>query len=190
MELADHTALITGGTAGIGWESARLMAAEGADVIISGRDRERGEAAAERIGAGARFVQADLSDMDSVKSLVRQCGNVDIVVNNAANFTGAATVDQDVAMFESIFCTNVRGAYFLVAGIVPGMLARGRGSIVNITSMVASKGVAGCIRIQRLEGGPGVVHPHLGRRIRKAGRTGQQRRPRPDPNRRRGRRVG
>ena len=143
MELADHTALITGGTAGIGWESARLMAAEGADIIISGRDRERGEAAAERIGAGARFVHADLSDMDSVKSLVRQCGNVDIVVNNAANFTGAATVDQDVAMFESIFSTNVRGAYFLVAGIVPGMLGRGRGSIINITSMVASKGVAG-----------------------------------------------
>jgi NAD(P)-dependent dehydrogenase (short-subunit alcohol dehydrogenase family) len=143
MELADHTALITGGTAGIGWESARLMAAEGADVIISGRDRGRGEAAAERIGAGARFVQADLSDMDSVGSLVRQCGNVDIVVNNAANFTGSATVDQDVAMFESIFSTNVRGAYFLVAGIVPGMLGRGRGSIINITSMVASKGVAG-----------------------------------------------
>jgi NAD(P)-dependent dehydrogenase (short-subunit alcohol dehydrogenase family) len=143
MELADHTALITGGTAGIGWESARLMAAEGADVIISGRDRGRGEAAAERIGAGARFVQADLSDMDSVGSLVRQCGNVDIVVNNAANFTASATVDQDVAMFESIFSTNVRGAYFLVAGIVPGMLGRGRGSIINITSMVASKGVAG-----------------------------------------------
>ena len=143
MELADHTALITGGTAGIGWESARLMAAEGAQVIISGRDRERGENAAAQIGANARFVQADLSDMDSVNSLVVQCGSVDIVVNNAANFTGAATVDQDRALFESIFCTNVRGAYFLVAGVVPGMLARGRGSIVNVTSMVAFKGVAG-----------------------------------------------
>ncbi len=143
MELADHTALITGGTAGIGWESARLMAAEGAQVIISGRDAQRGEAAAARIGVGARFVQADLSDLDSVRSLVKQCGDVDVVVNNAANFTGAATVDQDVAVFESIFCTNVRGAYFLVAGIVPGMLDRGRGSIINVTSMVASKGVAG-----------------------------------------------
>jgi NAD(P)-dependent dehydrogenase (short-subunit alcohol dehydrogenase family) len=143
MELAEHTALITGGTAGIGWESARLMAAEGAQVIISGRDAERGEAAATRIGGNARFIQADLSDMDSVRSLVKQAGNVDIVVNNAANFTGAATVDQDVAMFESIFCTNVRGAYFLVAGIVPGMLERRQGSIINITSMVASKGVAG-----------------------------------------------
>ncbi|ORB17306.1 short-chain dehydrogenase, partial [Mycolicibacterium moriokaense] len=87
MELADHVALITGGTAGIGWESARLMASEGATVIISGRDRERGEQAAARLGEKARFVQADLSDMESVHSLVQQVGAVDVVVNNAANFT-------------------------------------------------------------------------------------------------------
>lgn len=143
VELADHKALITGGTAGIGWESARLMAAEGAEVIISARDARRGEAAVERIGGSARFIQADLSDMDSVRSLVEKCGTLDIVVNNAANFAGAATVDQDVALFEHIFCTNVRGAYFLVAGLVPGMLERGSGSIINVSSMVASKGVAG-----------------------------------------------
>ena len=166
MELASHIALITGGTAGIGWESARLMAAEGAEVIISGRDRERGEAAAARIGANARFVQADLSDMESVKALVQQVGAVDIVVNNAANFTGAATVDADVAVFESIFDTNVRGAYFLIAGLVPGMLERGRGSIVNVTSMVAFKGVPGASGLQRFQGGAGVADPHLGRRVR------------------------
>src|SRR3954452_8887296 len=143
MELAHHTALITGGTAGIGWESARLMEAEGADVIVTGRDRERGEKAAAGIGENARFVQADLSDLDSVKSLVEQCGSVDIVVNNAATFPGAVTVEQSVASFESIFDTNVRGAYFLVAALVPGMLERGRGSIVNVTSMVAFKGVPG-----------------------------------------------
>lgn len=143
MELANHTALITGGTAGIGWESARLFAAEGAEVIISGRDRQRGETAAASIGERARFVQADLADLDSVKSLVRQCGDVDIVVNNAASFPAAATVDQDVASFDSMFDTNVRGAYFLVAGLVPGMIDRGRGSIVNITTMVAFKGVPG-----------------------------------------------
>jgi NAD(P)-dependent dehydrogenase (short-subunit alcohol dehydrogenase family) len=78
VELANHIALITGGTAGIGWESARLLAAEGAAVIISGRDRERGEMAAGRIGANARFVQADLADMDAVRSLVQQCENTSI----------------------------------------------------------------------------------------------------------------
>jgi NAD(P)-dependent dehydrogenase (short-subunit alcohol dehydrogenase family) len=143
VELANHVALITGGTAGIGWESARLMAAEGAAVIISGRNRDRGEAAAARIGANTRFVQADLADLDSVRSLIRQCENVDIVVNNAAAFPAAATVDQDVAPFEAIFDTNVRGAYFLVAGLVPGMLERGRGSIVNVTTMAAFIGVPG-----------------------------------------------
>jgi NAD(P)-dependent dehydrogenase (short-subunit alcohol dehydrogenase family) len=143
VELVDHKALITGGTAGIGFQAARLMAAEGAEVVLSGRDQQRGEAAAERIGGAARFVRADLADLESVQSLVAQSGDVDIVVNNAASFPGALTVDQDVASFESIFDTNVRGAYFLVAGLVPGMLERGRGSIVNVTSMVAFKGVAG-----------------------------------------------
>jgi NAD(P)-dependent dehydrogenase (short-subunit alcohol dehydrogenase family) len=143
VELAEHRALVTGGTAGIGFQAARLMAAEGAEVIITGRDPNRGRAAAERIGANARFVRADLADLDSVRTLIGVCGDIDIVVNNAASFPGALTVDQDAATFDAMFATNVRGAYFLVAGLVPGMLRRGRGSIVNVTSMVAFKGVAG-----------------------------------------------
>ncbi|OBA87163.1 SDR family NAD(P)-dependent oxidoreductase [Mycolicibacterium mucogenicum] len=140
-ELTGLTALVTGGTAGIGFETARLLAAEGATVIITGRSAERGAAAAAELGV--RFIAADLADLESVKSLARQCGDVDIVVNNAASFPGALTVEQDVATFESTFDTNVRGAYFLVAALVPGMLRRGRGSIVNVTSMVAFKGVPG-----------------------------------------------
>ncbi len=140
-ELTGLTALVTGGTAGIGLETARLLAAEGAAVIITGRSADRGAAAAAELGV--RFIAADLADLESVKALARQCGDVDIVVNNAASFPGALTVEQDVASFESTFDTNVRGAYFLVAALVPGMLRRGRGSIVNVTSMVAFKGVPG-----------------------------------------------
>ncbi|KAB7753021.1 SDR family NAD(P)-dependent oxidoreductase [Mycolicibacterium mucogenicum] len=140
-ELTGLTALVTGGTAGIGYETARLLAAEGAAVNITGRSADRGAAAAAELGV--RFIAADLADLESVKSLARQCGDVDIVVNNAASFPGALTVEQDVASFESTFDTNVRGAYFLVAALVPGMLRRGRGSIVNVTSMVAFKGVPG-----------------------------------------------
>lgn len=142
-ELAGLSALVTGGTAGIGLESARLLAAAGAQVIISGRSAERGAAAAAELGAGVRFVAADMADIESVKALAQQCDDVDIVVNNAAAFPGATTVEQDVDSFEATFDTNVRGAYFLVAALVPGMLRRGRGSIVNVTSMVASKGVPG-----------------------------------------------
>ncbi len=143
-ELAGQTALVTGGTAGIGLESARLLARHGVEVIITGRSAQRGAAAVAELGGGVRFVAADLSDLDSVNALVRQCGDgVDILVNNAASFPGALTVEQDVASFESTFDTNVRGAYFLVAALAPGMLRRGRGSIVNVTSMVAFKGVPG-----------------------------------------------
>jgi NAD(P)-dependent dehydrogenase (short-subunit alcohol dehydrogenase family) len=143
MELMDQTAVITGGTAGIGLESARLLASEGATVIISGRDRARGDQAVEAIGANARFVQTDMADAESVNSLVQQCGEVDIIVNNAGSFPSALTVDQDMAGFETMFNTNVRGAYFLVAGLIPGMLQRGRGSIVNVTTMAAFKGIPG-----------------------------------------------
>jgi NAD(P)-dependent dehydrogenase (short-subunit alcohol dehydrogenase family) len=143
MKLMNHTALITGGTAGIGLESARLLALEGASVIIAGRNRQRGEQAAAAIGGTARFVQADMADAESVKSLVHQCGDVDIIVNNAASFPAAFTVDQDQAIFETMFNTNVRAAYFLVAGLVPAMLERGRGSIVNVTTMAAFKGIPG-----------------------------------------------
>lgn len=143
MELLDQTAVVTGGTSGIGLESARLLASEGAMVIVTGRNPDRGKDAADAIGAKARFVQADMADAESVNSLVQQCGTVDIIVNNAASFPSALTLDQDMAAFESVFDTNVRGAYFLVAGLVPAMLRRRRGSIVNITTMAAFKGIPG-----------------------------------------------
>jgi NAD(P)-dependent dehydrogenase (short-subunit alcohol dehydrogenase family) len=143
MELAYKTVLVTGGTAGIGLACAKLMAHEGASVIITGRDAERGKAAAAGIDGSVRFIQADLSDAGSVKSLVQQVGSVDVLVNNAASFPAALTVDQEIAAFETTFNTNVRGSYFLAAGLAPGMLERGHGSIINVTTMVASKGVPG-----------------------------------------------
>jgi NAD(P)-dependent dehydrogenase (short-subunit alcohol dehydrogenase family) len=143
MELAYKNALITGGTAGIGLACARLMCREGASVIITGRDPERGEAAAASIDGSVRFVQADLADVESVRSLVEQAGDIDILVNNAASFPAALTVDAALDVFEKTFDTNVRGAYFLAAGLVPGMLQREHGSIVNVTTMVANKGVPG-----------------------------------------------
>ena len=143
MELAYKNALITGGTAGIGLACARLMSREGASIIITGRDAERGKAAAASIDGSVRFVQADLADIESVRSLVGQAGDIDVLVNNAASFPAALTVDQGLDAFEKTFDTNVRGTYFLAAGLVPGMLERGHGSIINVTTMVAKKGVPG-----------------------------------------------
>ncbi len=141
--LHGRAALVTGGTAGIGLACAQLLARAGARVIVSGRDQRRGQEALAGIGEHARFAQADLADIDSVRNLVRDSGDIDILVNNAASFPAALTVDQRVDAFEQTFDTNVLGTYFLTAGLAAGMLDRGSGSIVNITSMVAGKGVPG-----------------------------------------------
>lgn len=142
-ELAGRTALITGGTAGIGLACARLLAGAGAAVVITGRNVTRGESAVAQIGSDARYLGADMADLDDVRDLAQAVSRVDILVNNAAYFPGAPTVEQEVDVFDRAFATNVRGTYFLVASVVPHMLKAGRGSIVNVTSLVAFKGVAG-----------------------------------------------
>ncbi|GIH25881.1 3-oxoacyl-ACP reductase [Acrocarpospora phusangensis] len=147
MELDNQVALVTGGTAGIGLETARGLAAAGAEVVITGRDVERGKQAVDTIdtiGSGrVRFVQADLSDLASVAALAEQAGPVDVLVNNAGSFPAAPTVEQDVPGFEMVFNTNVRGPYFLVAMLVPHMLEQGRGAIVNVTTLATLKGYPG-----------------------------------------------
>lgn len=144
QDLQDYTALVTGGTAGIGLETARLLVARGARVVITGRDAERGKAALTALGdeGNVRFIAAHLGDLDSVGQLVDEVGAVDIIVNNAGAFPTATTLHQGVDGFEKVFNTNVRGAYFLVAKLVPHMLATGRGSIVNVSSIATAKGVA------------------------------------------------
>ena len=99
MEPDDQVALITGGTAGISPATARLFAREGARVFITGRDVERGKGVVDEIGGDVHFVQADLSDVDSVEASAGQTRPVDIAVNNAGSFPTGPTVDQDVAEF-------------------------------------------------------------------------------------------
>ena len=82
MRLQDKTALVTGSTNGIGAAVARALAAEGADVVVTGRDAARGELLAKEIGG--RFVAADLGAEDSVRALADAVGSVDVLVNNAA----------------------------------------------------------------------------------------------------------
>jgi NAD(P)-dependent dehydrogenase (short-subunit alcohol dehydrogenase family) len=144
--LQDQTALVTGATSGIGREAALLLAADGAHVVITGRDAARGEetvAAIAAAGGTARFVAADLGSAEDVRRLATEAGPVDVLVNNAGVFPFAATADLDVATFDETFGVNVRGAFFLTAALAPGMAERGRGSIVNVTTMVAEFGLPG-----------------------------------------------
>lgn len=145
MELEGRTALVTGAgaTGGIGFQIARALEREGAKVLISGRSRRRGEAAARELGGSARFVLADLTQLDQVRRLAADAGPVDVLVNNAAAITTWATLEQPADEYEEVFSTNVRAPYFLTAALAPGMVANGRGSIVNVSSVVARVGTAG-----------------------------------------------
>jgi NAD(P)-dependent dehydrogenase (short-subunit alcohol dehydrogenase family) len=145
--LSGKTALITGSTAGIGAETARLFAAEGAAVIVSGRDAGRGAAVVDEItqkGGAARFVRLDLQDDESVRAAAAEAGDVDVLVNNAALAgTIAPTIEQDLAVLDASFALNVRAGYLLVQLLAPAMLRKGQGSIVNISTMLASSAMPG-----------------------------------------------
>jgi NAD(P)-dependent dehydrogenase (short-subunit alcohol dehydrogenase family) len=144
MKLQDQRVLVTGATAGIGQEAAKLFARRGASVIISGRDTERGAqtvAAIEAEGGRAEFIAADLNDIESVRRLAEQAGDVDVLVNNAAALAPRTTLEQDVESFDMMFDIDVRAPFFLTAALLPKMIARGSGAIVNISSMGASVGV-------------------------------------------------
>ena len=140
------TALVTGATAGIGRAIALELAREGAEVIVHGRNAERGAKTVndiENAGGKARFIAADLSNTDDVRRLAAEAGRVDVLVNNAGVYKFAPTFETDDADFDFHFDTNVRAPYILVQQLVPGMVDRGHGSVVNISTIAASTPAAG-----------------------------------------------
>ncbi|MEY2552304.1 MAG: hypothetical protein QOC57_164, partial [Ilumatobacteraceae bacterium] len=142
--LAGRTALVTGSTSGLGKAIAVQLAAEGATVVVHGRNASRGEALVAEIteaGGTARFVPADLSDTTQIERLIADVGDVDILVNNAGLAAFSPTADLPAATFEALFANNVRAPFMLVAAFAPKMAANGTGSIVNISSMSAKVGL-------------------------------------------------
>lgn len=149
-ELSGSTALVTGGTSGIGKATAIALAGLGAHVVLSGRDAARGEDVVSRIrasGGKADFVAADLTDAASARALADRArelgGQVDVLVNNAGIFPTGPTSSTAEAEFDRVYDVNVKAPYFLVAALAPEMAARGHGAIVNVSTMVAARGMAG-----------------------------------------------
>lgn len=144
--LEGQRALVTGATSGIGRAVASQLAREGAEVVVHGRDAARGAETVEEItaaGGSARFVAGDLGDAADVQRLAHDVGDVDILVNNAGMSAFGPTAEFDVDTFDRMFASNVRAPFLLVAALAPGMVARGRGSIVSISSMAGGVGLVG-----------------------------------------------
>jgi NAD(P)-dependent dehydrogenase (short-subunit alcohol dehydrogenase family) len=146
MDFTNTTVLITGSTAGIGAETARVIADVGGAVVVSGRDATRGAEVVDDIrarGGAARFVAADLADPSSIARLADEVGEVDVLVNNAAGYAVEPSTSITADSFDQMFAINVRAPFLLVAKIAPGMAARGSGVVVNVSTMAADMGLAG-----------------------------------------------
>jgi NAD(P)-dependent dehydrogenase (short-subunit alcohol dehydrogenase family) len=151
INLSGKTALVTGATSGIGRATSELLADRGAHVLVSGRDAARGDAVVAEIrsaGGKADFLGAELGDAESVRALARDAihlggGKVDILVNNAGIFPFGPTPEASDEDIDAVYAVNVKAPFLLVGSLAPGMAERGKGSIVNVLTMVAHFGIPG-----------------------------------------------
>ena len=146
QRLQGKTALITGSTSNIGRAIALAFGAEGAHVVVSGRDDARGAAVAARIrdaGGAADYVRADLDGSPAASRALaaaatdRLGGRLDILVNNAGVFPAATTLTADGDMFDRVYGVNVKAPFFLTQAAAATMIAAGGGAIINLGSWVA-----------------------------------------------------
>src|SRR3954465_11176160 len=139
------TALITGATSGIGRAAADKLAQSGVHVIAVGRNVERGDRTIAEIraaGGKADFISSDLRDAASARAVARKAvelggGHVHILINNAGIFPFGATHEMSEESCEGGHALNVKAPYFLVAELAPFMAQRGKGALVNVSTMVA-----------------------------------------------------
>lgn len=141
MRLDGKVALITGGTSGIGRSTAVLFAREGAAVVLTGRDEERGAEVVreiEAIGGRARFVRADVTVAEdcrrSVAETVESFGRLDILFNNAGVYVAGDVTECTEEEWDLQVDASLKGTYLMCASAVPVMIAQGGGSIVNNSS--------------------------------------------------------
>jgi NAD(P)-dependent dehydrogenase (short-subunit alcohol dehydrogenase family) len=129
MRFTDKTALVTGGSSGIGFVAARLLIAEGARVAITGRDRAKLDAAASELGEKALAIHADLDDPGAIESMYKQIsdafGSLDVVFANAGISGPTPLGSTTAAQFEAILRTNLTGVFLTVQSALPLMKAGG-----------------------------------------------------------------
>lgn len=144
MKLKNKTILITGATSGFGRGTARRCVKEGARVILTGRREERLKELVEELGAAhCQTLTFDVQDREAVDaalaSLPEEWQAIDVLVNNAGLALGLSTTqDGNVEHWEVMIDTNIKGLLYVTRSVLPGMLTRNKGHIINIGSMAGN----------------------------------------------------
>ncbi len=160
MLLKGKVALVTGTAAGIGAEVARLFGEQGASLILLDRDRERNQAAAAELAAAGVSVRAaavDLRDGAAVRAAVADAldalGQIDILVNNAGVYPRRAFLETSEAEWDDMQAINLKSMFHLAQAVLPGMVARRAGKMVNISSVTFHLGMANLVHYVSSKGG-------------------------------------
>jgi NAD(P)-dependent dehydrogenase (short-subunit alcohol dehydrogenase family) len=141
--LDGKTAIVTGGTSGIGERIVEMFVAEGADVVVAARRQEEGQKLEKRFGI--RFIRTDVSSEADVKAMVdhavKSFGRVDCLVNNAAVPSPMVSITEiDVATIDQLLAVNVRSVLLGIKHVAPVMLGQKAGSIINVGSIAGLRG--------------------------------------------------
>jgi 3-oxoacyl-[acyl-carrier protein] reductase len=141
LHLAGKVALVTGGGGAIGAAMAGKLCEEGCDVVVADLDLHAAQAAAQRVHAEAiRIDVANAADVrDAVERIVARRGRIDILVNNAGILKTASLIESSIDDWDEVCRINLSSVYYASKAVLPSMLARRYGKIVNIASMSAAK---------------------------------------------------
>jgi 3-oxoacyl-[acyl-carrier protein] reductase len=159
--LEGRVALVTGASRGIGAAIALALAGEGADVAVN-YHRSAGQAAAvgraiEAAGRKARVVRADVRDGAAVRAMVADVlaafGRIDVLVNNAGVLNAAPLAEMSEAVWDDMIAANLRSVFLVTRAVLPHMLERGSGKIINVSSQFGQKGVANHTHYAAAKGG-------------------------------------
>ncbi|MGM0846564.1 MAG: 3-oxoacyl-ACP reductase FabG [Bacillota bacterium] len=144
--LRGKTAVITGAANGIGLEAARVFKREGAHVVIADFNEEAGKKA-EELNPGVVFVGVDVSDRESVDSLVQtvieRFGTIDILINNAGITRDSMLSKMTAEQFQQVINVNLTGVFHCTQAVLPYMVERGSGKIINTSSVTGTYGNVG-----------------------------------------------
>lgn len=145
MTLRGRTAVVTGASSGIGRATALELARRGADLVLAARRIDRLTEVADacaRLGVTARAVETDVRSEEACRRLIGEAGRVDVLVNNAGYAVFDTAADADPALLRDMMETNYFGTVHCTRAVLPQMLSRGEGAIVNVASIAGIMGFA------------------------------------------------